>query len=121
MPKKFISYLFALILIGAGIMHFVSPTFYFAMIPAVFPPLATVYISGIVEILLGVGLLLPRYQSLAAFGTLVLMVLFLPVHVWDYLKDAPAIGSHLVAGIRILIQFVFIFWAWRIRKMYIGG
>lgn len=113
--KSIFAYLFALILIGAGIMHFVAPTFYFAMIPAVFPPLATVYVSGVVEILLGVGLLLPRYKSLAAFGTLVLMVLFLPVHVWDFMKDAPAIGSHLIAGIRIVIQFVLIFWAWRIR------
>jgi uncharacterized membrane protein len=49
-------------------------------------------------------------------GILAMMLVFLPLHIWDIFRENPAIGSHKVALIRLPIQFVLIAWAWFISK-----
>jgi hypothetical protein len=44
------------------------------------------------------------------------MLAFLPLHLMDVFKDAPAIGSHKAALVRLPLQFVFILWAWFIYR-----
>ena len=48
-----------------------------------------VYISGLVELLLAVGLWQEQWHKLAAQGTLGLMLLFLPLHVVDMFRERP--------------------------------
>jgi uncharacterized membrane protein len=71
---------------------------------------------GILEIVCGVGVFIPPFRSLATLGILAMMLLFLPLHIWDIFKEKPAIGSHQIALIRLPIQFVLIAWAWFISK-----
>ncbi len=75
-----------------------------------------VYASGVVEILLGILLLIPKYTKLAATGIILLMIAFLPIHIWDIFSENPAIGSKNAAMIRLPIQFLFIAWAYGIRR-----
>lgn len=110
--KLILSWLFALILIVAGINHFLNPKVYAAFIPDWLPLIAVNYFTGIVEAGLGIGLLLPATKRLAAIGTMLLMIFFLPFHVVDALRIHPAIGSKLIADIRLVLQFVLIYWAW---------
>ncbi len=64
-----------------GVLHFVRPGFYTPIMPPYFPvPLFWVLLSGVLEILGGVGLLLKRWRQRAAYGLALLMVAFLPVH-----------------------------------------
>jgi uncharacterized membrane protein len=51
-----------------------------------------------------------RHKS--ALAMLLLMVFFLPFHLLDVFKEKPAIGSKLLAYIRLPLQFVLIWWAW---------
>ena len=52
----------------AGAMHFVLPSVYAQVILPVFPrPLALVYLSGVAEIVLGVGVVVPRTRRVAAW------------------------------------------------------
>lgn len=117
--KKFklvLTFLFGAFMIFGGVMHFVKPAGYRSFIPDSLPEDLIIYISGIAEIIVGLGVFIPRYRSLATLGILVLMVIFLPLHILDVFKENPAIGSHQAALIRLPVQFVFILWAWFINK-----
>ena len=46
--------------------------------------------------------------------TLILLLLLTPIHIWDYLKEKPAIGSKKVALVRIPFQFLLIYGAYLI-------
>ena len=107
-----LAFLFGAFLIFGGINHFTTPEFYDPFIPDFLPKPAVNYITGVMEILLGVGLFVPATRNKAALGTMLLMIAFLPIHVADVFKDAPAIGSQQAAWIRLAFQFVFITWSW---------
>ncbi|WP_116105552.1 hypothetical protein [Lewinella sp. IMCC34191] len=112
------AYAFAIVLIVAGIYHFVNPSFYYPIIPKWMPRVAANVAGGAAEILLGVAMLVPATRSLGLWGAAALMVLFLPVHVVDLLRDRPVIGSKLIAVIRLLLQFVLIGWLiWEARRI----
>ncbi|MFK7921605.1 MAG: MauE/DoxX family redox-associated membrane protein [Bacteroidia bacterium] len=108
--------LMALFMIYGGVNHFLNPAFYDAFMPDFFPKLLANYASGAVEILLGVGLFIPKFRSQAAWGILILMLIFLPLHVWDLFREQPAIGSQQAAMIRVPVQFLFIGWAYWLTR-----
>ena len=119
MSTVILNVLFALMMIVAGVLHLVKPAVYLPIVLPFIPfAMAVIYISGIVEIVLGVLLLMNRkYAKLGALGLLVLMILFLPLHILDAFSEHPAIGSHTVAYVRILVQFVIIALAWKLYKV----
>ena len=114
--KIFLTLSFGILLILAGMAHFIKPEIYFAMIPKIFPPKETNYLAGVIEILCGIAVFIPTFRSLGTLGIFVLMLLFLPIHIIDACRDSPAIGSHQLALLRIPLQFILIAWAWYIYK-----
>nr|WP_241692760.1 DoxX-like family protein [Haloarcula salina] len=81
--KRPLCYLMAVLYIVAGGLHFVVPALYVQIVPPVLPaPLALVYLSGLAEIAVGVGLLVPRTRSLAAWATIALLVAIFPANVY---------------------------------------
>jgi uncharacterized membrane protein len=114
--KLILTFLFGIFMILAGINHFLKPEMYAPFIPFFLPTETTNYLFGILEIVCGVGVFIPPFRSLATLGILSMMLLFLPLHIWDIFKEKPAIGSHQIALIRLPIQFVLIAWAWFISK-----
>ncbi len=110
--------LFAVFMIMGGVQHFLKPEFYLPFVPSFLPfPIAIIYLSGLVEIGLGLILIFKKYARIAALGIFILMILFLPIHVWDVFSDAPAIGSHKAALIRLPFQFLFMAIAWKIKQV----
>lgn len=114
--KLVLTFLFGLFMILGGAMHFINPEMYNPFIPDFLPKDLVIYASGVLEIMVGMAAMIPRYRSLGTLGILLLMLAFLPLHVVDVFSDQPAIGSHQLALIRLPIQFVFILWAWFIHK-----
>jgi len=112
----FLKILLAIFLIYGGFNHFYKPEFYNGFIPDFLPELLVNYISGAVEFLLGIGLFMKRFSKKSAYGIFLLMILFMPIHIWDAFKENPAIGSKSAAYIRIIVQLLFILWAWLIYK-----
>ncbi len=107
-------YLLAIFLIGAGVMHFVRPEFYLRIMPDYLPwHLELVYLSGVGEIACGVGLLVPRLRSAAAWGTIALLIAVFPANIYLYqhpeLIPAASPTMHLL---RLPFQAFFILWAW---------
>ena len=107
----------AIFLIFGGVQHFISPNNYIPFVPSFLPfTLAIIYLSGLFEILFGLALFFKKLETIGAWGILILMLLFLPIHIWDVFSNTPAIGSHNAALIRLLIQFVLIFIAWKVKN-----
>ena len=97
-------------------MHFIKPAFFKHFIPNGFPKLTVNYIVGVIEFGLGLGLLFPEAVSYSAYGIFILLILFLPIHVWDATKKRPAIGSKIFAYIRIPLQFLLMYGAYLIYQ-----
>lgn len=114
-----IKIILALFIIYGGVQHFVKPDFYIPFVPSFLPyPMAIIYISGIIEIVLGFALLLnKKYANWGALGVLVLMILFLPIHIWDVFSETPAIGGHNAALIRFPIQLLLIALSWKVYSI----
>lgn len=111
-----LKFVIAIFMIYAGAQHFIKPAFFMPFVPA-FLPLKTsiIYISGAVEILLGAMLFLKKYSKFGALGIIILLIVFLPIHIWDVFSQTPAIGSKQAAFIRLPIQFILIYIVWRIK------
>ena len=94
-----------------------KPDFFMPFVPA-FLPLKTsiIYVSGAIEILVGLLLFIKKYSNFGAIGILILLIFFLPIHLWDIFSQSPAIGSKQAALIRLPIQFLLIFIVWKIKK-----
>ena len=111
-----ILYLMAPAYIVAGVLHFVVPELYVQIIPPMFPaPLALVYLSGLAEIAVGIGLLVPRTRRYAAWATVALLVAIFPANVYMathgvVIEGMPGGGdpSELVRWGRLPLQGVLI-------------
>ncbi|THH41476.1 DoxX family protein [Neolewinella litorea] len=104
------AYIFAVVLIAAGVYHFVNPQFYYAIIPSWMPKAAANAAGGVAEVVLGVAMLVPATRTFGLYGAAALMILFLPIHVVDLQRTRPVIGSKAIAFGRLLIQFLLIGW-----------
>lgn len=114
-----VSIFLAGLMMVSGIYHLYNPEFYVPIIPSWLPfPLVIIYLSGIIELLLGIVTLFlnQKYTKYGLFGIFILMVIFLPLHFSDALKDQPVIGSHTVANVRLFFQFVLIWLSWNSYK-----
>lgn len=118
MAKVILRWLLTVFMVLAGVNHFLSPAPYLAMMPAELPHgshLALVYVSGVAEILGGLGLILPATRRLAAWGLIALFVAILPANInmaWNHL---PLGGNPIPAWMlwaRLPLQLVLIAWAY---------
>ena len=101
--------IFGILFTFAGVMHLIKPNFFKNFIPDFLPKLAINYVFGMIEIALGIGLFFSKTIKEAAIGIFILMLLFLPIHLWDLTKKKPAIGSKKAAIIRIPLQFLLLY------------
>jgi len=122
MVKKFFKYLLGIFFILAGRNHFANTEFYIPLIPDYLPfPVLINNVSGIFEILLGLGILFKKYSKIAAWGIIVLLVLFIPSHIY-FIQIGACVEDGLcvpkwVAWIRLLlIHPILIFWAYIFTK-----
>jgi uncharacterized membrane protein len=112
-------YLMGSMYVVAGVLHFVVPGLYVQIVPPIFPAgLTLVYLSGLAEVAVGIGLLLPRTRRHAAWATIALLVAIFPANVYMathgvVVQGMPGGGdpSALVRWGRLPLQGVLILWA----------
>jgi uncharacterized membrane protein len=121
MAKKLFRYLFIGFMLFAGINHFLNPGFYYPLIPSYLPfPKGINLVSGALEIVLGALLLVSKWKSFAAYGIIILLILFIPSHI-HFIQIGACIPDglctpHWVAWVRlIIIHPLLLFWAWKIK------
>lgn len=109
--------LLGLILAFAGTSHLTwSRQEFQAQVPGWIPINSdlVVILSGIVEILLGLGLIaLPRYRVMAGWIVAIFFVLIFPGNISQFVTHTDAFGldTDLSRGIRLLFQPVLVVWA----------
>lgn len=122
MVSNFLRYGLVLFMVLAGINHFLSPEFYIALIPKYLPNHGLInVISGILEIILALGMLLNKGRIYFAYGLILLLVAFIPSHI-HFIQLGGCVDSGLctplwVAHLRLwLIHPLLITWVWLVRK-----
>jgi len=113
-------WMLTLFMVGSGSLHFIVPDIFIGMIPDALPaPAALVYISGVFEILGGLGLILPATRRLAAWGLVALFLAVVPANVNMAVNHLP-FGTHEVPSwalwARLPLQLLLIAWAYRFTK-----
>ncbi|HEY2152387.1 MAG TPA: DoxX family protein [Vicinamibacterales bacterium] len=111
----------AVFFVAAGANHFVNPSFYVRITPPSLPsPLSLVYVSGLFEVLGGVGVLVPSVRSAAGWGLVLLLIAVFPANLYmainpDRFSDIPVAFLYL----RLPLQAVFVAWAfWATRPTH---
>ena len=96
--------------IMAGTNHFINPDWYVRIVPPILPfKTAIVYISGILEIILGTLLIFPKRRFIASWGLILLLVAVYPANIYVALTNGEAMDTTpLIAWGRLPFQFVFI-------------
>jgi uncharacterized membrane protein len=99
--------------VASGINHFWRPNFYLHIMPDHYAhPLPLVELSGVAEILGGVGLLVPVTRRFSAVGIAAMLVVFFDVHIFMLRHAArfPEVPGWVLWA-RIPLQFLLIAWA----------
>lgn len=100
--------------VAAGVMHFVAPAFYLAMMPPWLPAhRALVVASGVAEILGGVGVFSERWRRPAGIGLILLLLAVFPANVQMLLDARSAAEPELLLWLRLPLQGAFLWWVWR--------
>ena len=108
-----------LFILGAGVTHFVNPTFFDAIVPPWMPfgERFWTIVSGIAEVLIGIGVLRRSTRKRAALAAFVLFVAVYPANLymaWDW-RDRP-FGDQLISLGRLPFQFLFFAWALSVAR-----
>ena len=112
-------YVMGIFYIIVGIMHFQDPSWFVQIVPPILPyKYELVYISGFFEVLLGILLMIPKFQSIAAKGLMALLICVYPANIYLAQTNGVALGiSPLIAWGRLPFQFVFIGLAyWHLKE-----
>ena len=114
--KRLSLWLMGAFYVFAGIRHFTHPDFYMQIMPTYLPWHGElVFLSGVAEVLLGIGVVIPRFTRPCAWGIIALLIAVYPanIHMWwnDVRIDGTPTPPYFHA-VRLPFQLVFIAWAY---------
>lgn len=117
--EPWLRWLLAALMVTVGVVHFVGPAPFVRIMPKMLPrslDLPLVYLSGLFEILGGVGLLVPRAQRAAAFGLVALYVCVFPANIQAALEPWRMDAPPWATWARLPFQLLFVLWALRYAR-----
>ncbi|TEW51474.1 DoxX family protein [Psychromonas algicola] len=114
--KKFASWGLGIAFIFFFIGHIVRAQGMTEMLPTWVPfRLALIYITGLLELLIGIALFVPRYQSIATKLAIIVFIVFFPANIYSALNYI-GLGGHQWGPVYLIIrgplQLVLIGWAY---------
>ena len=95
-----------------GILHFINPKWFSAIVPNILPgsDVFWVIVSGIPEVLCGIGLLLPKTRVLAAKATVFLLIILYWANLNMWIYDIELNGNtfplwaHILRGLAQVVM-----------------
>ncbi len=119
--KLALTYLLAIAMIAVGVSHFTSPEGFERIVPSFLgAPKLWVYLSGVFEVLGGLGLLPRRTRRAAGLGLVALYVAVFPANINMAIHEIQLEPGGTVPvwamWARLPFQAVFIAWAWWVSK-----
>ncbi|HEX4473885.1 MAG TPA: hypothetical protein VH142_02340 [Polyangiaceae bacterium] len=113
-------YALSAVMVGIGVLHFVAADLFAQIVPPALPaPHVLVWLSGVIEIALGVALVPLRTRRLAGYGLVALYVAVFPANLYMALSNVQIHGlpswiaqpSPAALFLRLPFQLVFMAWA----------
>ena len=114
--RRISRWLLAAFFIAAGANHFRDPGFYLPGMPSWVPwHRELLDLSGVAEVLGGIGVLVPLTRRAAGWGLIALLIAIFPANVNMALNDVQPSGRHIdqwLLWARLPIQAVLVAWVW---------
>ena len=101
----------AALLITSGTYHLAAPEAFYAQVPNFLPfPSTIVYLSGVSEIVLALGLMWPRFKRQAAIAAAAFFVIIFPGNIWQAVAQVDGFGldTDLSRSVRLAFQPILI-------------
>ena len=119
--KTLLIYLMGLGYIWVGFQHFIDTSFFIKIMPPSFPfHTESVYISGILVILFGSGIIIKKTRLYASWGIILLLIAVFPANIYlafsEDAQQAIGVSSFFASWVRLPIQFLLIGLAYYISK-----
>ena len=105
--KDVLAFGLGLFFINVGIMHFTDVEWFTPIVPEILPwsPEFWVMVSGIPEILCGIGLLIPQTRIIAGKATVFLLIVLYWANLNMWINGIPLNGNKFPAWAHILRMF----------------
>lgn len=117
--KKVSRWLLIVFYLSAGTNHLINADFYYPLIPDYMPFHVLINVmSGVLEIILGSGLMIRSTRLFSTYGIIAMLVLFIPSHV-HFIIIGGCVPDGLcvplwVAWFRLVVVHpLLILWAWK--------
>lgn len=107
-------YLMAAMYVVIGCFHFIKPKAFLSVMPRYIPNgKQMVYLSGVAEIALGIGLCFATTRVFSIWGIIAMLLIFLVVH-WHMIVDKKYHEKFPkpVLWLRFFLQFGLMYWAY---------
>ncbi len=110
--------LLAAFFVAAGVNHFINPRFYEAIVP---PSLRhekerVVQISGVAEVLGGVGVMLPFTRRISGLGLIALLAAVFPANLYMAREPGHFELPRWALYARLPLQPLMMLWAWKATR-----
>ncbi|OAD92256.1 hypothetical protein A7A78_08440 [Aequorivita soesokkakensis] len=107
-------YLIGVLFILAGMNHFRKPKLYERIMPPYIPAHSSmVLLSGIAEMILGFMIMNKNTQEAAAWGIIIMLLLFIPIHIYMLQNEKAAMKlPKWILILRFPLQFGLMYWAY---------
>lgn len=108
-------YMMALLYFLAGINHFRTPRLYQKIIPPYFSnPILLNQLSGGIEIILAIALVIIPNSSFAAWGIILLLLAVFPTHIYMLKNPNASLGlPKSFLYMRLPLQLLLMYWAYQ--------
>jgi uncharacterized membrane protein len=116
MLEKAQPYIVGGIFLVTGSLHFITPKSFEAIVPPYLPAAATlVAVSGVFELLGGIGMMVPPARKLAGFGLIALLLAVFPANMYMATDSAKfaSVAPAWVWYARLPIQAFLIYWVYK--------
>lgn len=118
--KRRSRFVLATVMTAVGVLHFARPEGFVKIVPSYLPsPVVLVWVSGLFEILGGLGLVAPRVHRLAALGLVALFVAVFPANINMAMNEIQVGSTHIPAWLlwlRLPFQAALVAWAWWLSR-----
>ena len=111
--KTLFIYLMGIGYIWVGVQHFIDTSFFLKIMPPSFPfHKESVYVSGVLEILFGSGIIIKKTRFYASCGIILLLIAVYPANIYlafsEDAQKAIGVSSFFASWVRLPIQFALI-------------
>jgi len=104
--RDIISIIYGIPFILIGITHFTDPTWFEPIVPEI---LGNAYfwviLSGVFEVLIGVGIMIPKFRKISAFTMVLMLITLYWANLNMWINDIPLSGNtygdiwHIIRGV----------------------